>query len=208
MAGERIEEASEMSDQPTGNSSRHPIIPSSRQPTRARNHRWVWFFVILAVLAVAAPTSLLVYNLSRQLKPEQLARARELWRKNRPRDYTLEYTKQGNIPTETVVVGVRDGTVESAVRKQAVVRNGRSEVVPLPLEERLYDRYDMGGLFNDIERFLKMDAEPDSPRAFNRATFDPEDGHLINYVRSVSETGMRLEINVELRVPQRPGKGD
>ena len=51
-----------------------------------KNRGWVWFFVVLAVLAVAAVVGNWSYNLSQQLTPDQLRAAEELWKKNGPRD--------------------------------------------------------------------------------------------------------------------------
>lgn len=85
------------------------------------------------------------------------------------------------------------GTYRVQVRKGKVVAatlDGR------PLEPRLYPTCDMNALFDDIERFLDLDAQPGSPRAYNVATFDVHDGHLLRYIRSVSATGQRLDIRV------------
>jgi hypothetical protein len=56
----------------------------------------------------------------------------------------------------------------------------------------------MDGLFAVIARKLQADSEPGKPRAFVTATFDPTDGHIVHYVRSVMQTRERLEISVEL----------
>ena len=44
-----------------------------------------------------------------------------------------------------------------------------------------------------------MDHAPDSPRVFATARFDPQDGHLTHYVRSVMSTRQRIEINARLQ---------
>jgi len=42
---------------------------------------WLWFFLILLILASVAITIPIVYNLRLQLKPEQLEQARERWQR-------------------------------------------------------------------------------------------------------------------------------
>jgi hypothetical protein len=64
----------------------------------------------------------------------------------------------------------------------------------------------MPALFRFIEGFLKEDAKADSPRTYTVATFDPDDGHLVHFVRRVSGTTERLEITVDFKKvsPKKP----
>jgi hypothetical protein len=142
--------------------------------------------VVLAVLAVTAIIINIRYNLSQQLTPEQLAAARALWEQKGPRDYDMEYTQQGADPG-MFVSRVRGGKVVS------VTRNAE------PLEPRLNKYYDMPSLFSYVEQFMKIDAEPGKPRTYVRAQFDPEDGHIVHYRRSVMGTQEWVELNVQLR---------
>jgi hypothetical protein len=153
------------------------------------------FFLILGGLTVAAIALNWSYNVKQQLKREHLDAARALWQKERPANYDLEYIQQrGDSAAETFLVKVRGGKVVSAEL------DGRG------LERRLFASHDMGGLFDDMERFLEIDSKPESPRAYAVATFDGTDGHLLHYVRSVSATGQRVEITVHLRrVAETPG---
>lgn len=165
--------------------------PATRNPDRTSSQRsrgWVWFFVLLAVLTVTSIAVQLWFNLQQQLTPEHLAAARALWKAKGPSDYDLEYTKKGSA-TGYFRVQVRGGKVVSAAM------DGQ------PLEARLYSFYDMPGLFDDIERFLDLDRSPGSRRTFTKATFDPEDGHLLHYIRSVTSTRQRVEISVRLVPP-------
>jgi hypothetical protein len=63
----------------------------------------------------------------------------------------------------------------------------------------------MSALFDFIEEFLRLDTQPNSPRAFNRATFDANDGHVVHFVRSVMGTGQRVEITDVKIEPQAAG---
>jgi hypothetical protein len=155
-------------------------------PTSTGSHRgWIWYFVIVALLATVAISVNIAYNLSLQLKPEHLEEARQLWQKNGPRDYDLEYVKSGP-STETFAAKIRRGRVI------AVTLDGR------PLEKRLYGYHDVPALFTFMERFYELDHEPGKPRTYARALFDPADGHPVYYLRSVFSTRERIEITVKL----------
>lgn len=167
---------------------------AGKRPAPRRNSGWVWYLVVLFVLTVAAITTLVTFNLRQQLRPEQLAAAKALWKEKGPRDYDLEYTKQVQ-QTELFRSRVRDGKVVAATR------NGQ------PLEERLYRYSSVPGLFSDIERFLEIDAEPGRPRTFTVASFNGQDGHPLRYVRRVMGSTERVEITVKL-TPVAGGKTD
>ena len=166
-----------------------------------RNRRWLWFFVVVFVLAVAATVTLIRINMALQLKPEALDAAWALWKEKGPPSYVLVYTR--SVPgsdTETYLVRVRDGkTVFASL-------NG------MPLEDRLYPRYGMDALFGDLDDFLRLAHKPGAPRTYLVAGFDPEDGHIYRFVRSVSSvmgrTHERVEINVQELRPLGPGEAD
>jgi Family of unknown function (DUF6174) len=150
-----------------------------------RNRGWIWYFVILGVLTVAAVGVLVTFNVQQQLKPEQVEAARRLWEAKGPADYDMTYTQKGSAP----------GNFRVQVRNKkpvSVIRDGEA------LEERFYRYSDMPALFGFIDDFLRLDAEPGKPRTFTVASFDPEDGHLIHYVRRVMGGQERIEISVEL----------
>ena len=162
-------------------------------PPPQQSYRWVWYFVVLAVLTIAACTILVWYNLRQQLKKEDLQAARALWNKNRPPDYDLTYTKRGSA-SGTFFVKVRGGkVVDVTLDGREITQNDK------PLDPSRYARYDMTALMDDIETFLEEDDEPGRPKIYSVATFDPTDGHLIRYVRRVMGTSERIEINVQLK---------
>jgi hypothetical protein len=156
----------------------------------ARPRAWVWFFVILAALGATAVTLPLVYNLSIQLKSEELAAARERWKANGPRDYDLQFqekiTQNGEQTESNWSVEVRDG------RPTAVTRDGQA----LPAAE--YPNLTVEGQFAEIERGLQLDVAEGARRNFATAAFDLRDGHVVHYVRRVRGSGERLEWNVNL----------
>jgi hypothetical protein len=158
----------------------------------SKNHGWIWYFVIVFVLAIVATGVTIRYNFAMQLKPEMLEKAQALWYEKGPKDYLLAYTikvntvsKAGSSESEThFLVRVKDGKAYEAKV------NGIAQA-----SERM-GYYGMQRFFQDIERFLEKDAEPGQPRTYTRAVFDPKTGALERYIRSVMSTGDRVEINV------------
>jgi hypothetical protein len=149
-----------------------------------RNRGWIWYFVVLGVLTAVAVGVLLTFNLQQQLKPEQVETARRLWDAKGPANYDMVYTQKGTAP----------GKYRVEVRNKkpvSVILDGQ------PLEERLYRYSDMPALFGFIEDSLRIDGEPGKPRTYTVATFDPDDGHLIHYIRRVMGGKERIEITVE-----------
>lgn len=159
----------------------HDELPM-RPPTR--NRGWIWYFVVVGVLALGSAVTLVTYNLRQQLKPEQLAAAEAKWEKNGPRSYDMEFTKKGSA-TGTYEVRVRDGKVVYAEPDERTL----SQKAPY---------YSMQALFGYVDEFLKEDARPGAPRTYTVASFDPDDGHLLHYVRRVMGTNQRLELTVQL----------
>jgi hypothetical protein len=153
-----------------------------------RSRTWIWFFGVLAVLAGAAMSISWIYNARQQLTMPELERQRALWEKAGPRDYLLEYKMTVDGP-KSFVVKVRNGRVESAIMRQEGAPGDQ------PLRPDQYHYYDMTGLFNSIETFLKMDAEAGAKRASNRGVFDATDGHLVDFGRRVAG-GQRVRIEV------------
>lgn len=159
-----------------------------------QGRRWVWFFAILVLLAGAGVTIPIVYNLRQQLTPDQLDGAVARWREHGPRSYNFRYVvKRSQSEPETYYAEVRGGRV---VRASV---NGR----PLPPENRHY--HDMEHRFSDIRGFLNEDTKTGKPRVFVTAQFDAKDGRLIRYVRSVTSTRTRVEIDVQELTPVAPG---
>jgi hypothetical protein len=162
--------------------------------TEKKNRNWIWLFAVLFVLAASAAAINWGYNRQQQLTDEQLAAAREMWKAKGPADYDLTIRKEIN-------AGASSGPPDTGTLT-AEVRAGRVIGVTLndhPLEQRLWQDYDVAGCFDWIERFLEIDSKPTAPRVFCRAIFDPTDGHPISYVRSVSSTHERQELRIELK---------
>jgi hypothetical protein len=162
---------------------------------------WIWFFVVLALLTAAAISIQIWYNPTVPLTPALLAEAQAKWKEHGPKDYDMDYTIKKMDSTEHFQVRVRNGEAVS------VIMNER-----LPLESRHYPYHTMPALFGFIEDFMEQDRQPGQPRTFTNVLFDPVDGHLIHYVRSVASyvrSGAskreRQEITVRLTpVPARP----
>ncbi len=162
-------------------------------PPLKPSYRWIWYFIVLAILTVTAITILVWYNLRQQLKMEDLEKAKSQWKRARPLNYDLYYTKRGSA-SGAFAIAVRDGKVISvALDGREITQDDK------PLDPSRYSRYDMTALMDDVETFLEKDSEPGRPRTYTVATFDPGDGHLIRYVRRVMGTSERIEIIVQLK---------
>jgi len=161
--------------------------PDDPLPSRGKSRRraWIWFFAVLSVLTLTAICLQVWYNFRNQLTQEQLTQARDLWNARGAADYDMSYEIKKMAVTETYDVKVRSR------RAVSVTRDGQ------PLEERLFRYSEMPALFGFIEEFLEQDKQPGQPRTFAVANFDPNDGHLLRYVRSVMSKRERQEITVK-----------
>lgn len=154
------------------------------------NRRWIWFFALVTLLALAGVTIPIVYNLRQQLTRAQLQDAMDRWDEKGPKSYNLRYVvKKSNTEPEVFTSEVRAGKVIAAAL------NGR------PLDEPQRRYRDMRHLFSDMQQFLNCDLEPGKPRPFATAHFDATTGHLLRYVRAVRGTRERVEIDVQVMKP-------
>lgn len=158
--------------------------PNDHMPSKTANRKsraWLWFFGLLILLTATVITIEIWYNLRQQLKPEQLAGARQLWREKGPVSYEVRYTlKRQDGGEEKRLVTVREGTLAT--------NHGRRDSFA-----------SMDSLFDYVEKRLEADAQPGTPRVFVTAIFDRHDGHILRYVRSVRSNRERLEVVVQLR---------
>jgi hypothetical protein len=172
----------------------------------ARNRNWIWFFAILTVLGGAAVVIPLVYNLGLQLTPQQVERARELWRSAGPADYDLDYqerhTHKGETDETTYRVMVRDRRVAGVFRDgELTLLAGATPALALgPWPKALpgtSGARDVDGMFDHIDSQLQQDLS-ESRRPYATADFDKRDGHPNRYVRRIRGGAERLEWTVKL----------
>jgi hypothetical protein len=164
--------------------------------TTPKNRRWLWYFIAVGLVSVGLVTWLALYirdqlDPAKQLNLDQLRAARQQWERKNLKDYQMLYKvrRGGDNQDDTFFVEVRGGRVVS------VLLNSKH------LEPRQLQNHSMDALFNDIELFLKKDAQPDSPQTFCRGYFDTDDGHLMLFVRRVVGGQERVEIRVETLKP-------
>ncbi len=179
-------------------------MPAASSPRRSR--RWIGFFVALAGLAVIAISVPIVYNLSIQLRPEQLAEARQRWNETDLPNYDLEYlvkTTQSNLEEERAyLVEVRGGQVILVVCNRDVVYlapwlaliSGPGAPALASEDPR---QFGVPALFDEMEAAFRRD-ESSGQRNFATAQFDPKDGHPFHYVHRVRGTKERVEWNIKL----------
>jgi hypothetical protein len=185
-------------------------------PAARRPRRWVGFFLLLAAVATAAAVVPVVYNLRLQLTAEQVAQARARWRERAPRDYDLRCTEKrlrgGAEEENEYVLLVRGGAMVALGVNGELLRLEGAGPALGPLARALPG--DAGGpvgiepLFDRMEAALRQDAA-EGRRTYATATFDPQDGHPLRYVRRVRATGEREEWNCTLArpggLPPKPG---
>jgi hypothetical protein len=172
----------------------------------APSRRWVVFFVVLGLLGIAAMVIPIVYNLGQQLRPEQLAAARERWRRNAPADYDLKLlvhtTHEGRETEDEYLLAVRGGHPRALGSNRELLYIDPSAAVllgpgPLALPPEDPRRYGVEALFGQMEEALRHD-EASGGRNYVTAKFDPDDGHPQRYVRRVRGTKERVEWFVRL----------
>jgi hypothetical protein len=174
-------------------------------PERGKSD-WVWFFAVLFVLGAAAVTIPLYYNLSLQLKPQQVEEARALWRSAGPRDHDIDYQERQTHGPDTdeaayrvmvrdgrVVVVFLDGRLSFLADTAAALALGPwPRALPGTSGAR-----DIDGIFDHIEDQLRRDLNL-SHRPYATATFDKRDGHPMRYVRRIRGGAERLEWTIKL----------
>jgi hypothetical protein len=147
------------------------------------------FFLVLGVLAITAIVVPLLYNLQRQLEPEDIARARQRWQEHGLANYDL-------------LLLVRADEDKVGTRYLIQVRSGKVTQVLIDGEEQdlpddTVKQYRVEGLFAYIAKMLHQDREANA-RNFTIADFDKVDGHPTHYIRRVRGTRERLEWVIRL----------
>jgi hypothetical protein len=179
--------------------------PKPRDRSRA-------FFLVLAGLGLAALTIPIVYNLRQQLRPEQVAEARERWRRAAPADYDLKLfvltNHDGREERDEFVTAVRGGKValvgcngELLYAAPALAVLAGPGLLAPPRED--LRRHGVEALFRQIEEALRED-QASGGRNYATAKFDPADGHPQHYVHRIRGSKERVEWLVRLERPRSP----
>jgi hypothetical protein len=170
--------------------------PTPPAPPPEKNYLWIYYFVFLVIASVAAAVFMILYNLSIQLKPEELEAAQKLWQEIGPKSYDMVYTEEINSDKRKTIfaVKVRAGKVTE------VLMNGKP-LEPTKEDGEVHDPrpyHSMDAKFREIIRFMDLDQKKDAPKVYVTANFDPKDGHIERYVRNVMGTTQRVELNIKL----------
>lgn len=165
-------------------------------PPEKKNYAWIYYFAFLFIASVGVTVFMIQFNLSIQLKPEDLEAAHKLWEEKGPKNYDMFYSEQVNEDERKTVfaVKVRGGKVTE------VLMNGKP-VEPTKVDGKEHDPrpyHSMDGKFRDMERFMKIDQEKDAPRVYVVADFDPSTGAVVKYIRRVMGTRQRVELRVRV----------
>jgi hypothetical protein len=177
---------------------RFPREGTSRAP---RPRRWIVFFVVLGVLCAVAIVVPIVYNLARQLTPEDVAAARARWEEHGPGDYDLHLLVRINEDTggTRYLIEVRDGEVRmvSADGEVEYLAPAFAAVAGPAVSHGPPPAYRVEDLFDHMAKVVEADAASGS-RNYVVADFDPDDGHPTRFVRRVAGSGDRLEWVIRL----------
>lgn len=167
---------------------------------RPKNRLWIWFFLTVTALTVAATVFLAWFNLQVQLTPEKLADQRARWGKERPADYEVVFTVRENATPAAesfrAGLGLEPNAPEGeAVKYQVLVREGL--VVEARENERLlprdcWERLTMEHLFGIAQDRMDSDRAANR-RVYVRARFEEKTGGLLEYVRRVMRSRERQE---------------
>ena len=177
---------------PTGGSNGSPRVPREVSATPRTNPRsagrsWLWTFIGIAFISIVLLGWLALFisqQSERQLTLEQLMAARKVWDAKGSKDYKMLYfVQRSNTSKDEFYVEVRGGKVQSVL-----FNNGEH----LPPEKLVY--HTMSALLDDIEVFLKLDAQPGSTKAQNRASFASDDGHLLWFNRRFPGGGVDIRV--------------
>jgi hypothetical protein len=167
-------------------------VTNDKRPNRG----WIWFFLVVIVMAVAAAAITWSANIRQQLTPQQLAGAQKRWAEKGPPDYDLWIEKR--ISSANSDAEQQPEIIESKIRRGKVLSatlDGR------PLDPRLLTDYDMPAWFGFVDDFLKRDTADGAPRTFRTAVFSSETGALLHFTRRVSGTRERQEITIRITLP-------
>jgi hypothetical protein len=163
---------------------------------------WVVFFAVLGVLAAAAITLPIVYNLGQQLTPEMLAAARQRWRDHGPADYDLTFAikyDREELPERHIVL-VRGGKVvfASCEGEAVALAPALAAAVGLPAGGiGQGGARDVPAIFDHIEKLLN-EKSTGQRRNFLVAVFDPHEGYPRRFIRRVRGTSTREEWDVRV----------
>lgn len=155
-----------------------------------REHRarlgkaWVWWIAGSAAVLLACAIVLILYNNRARLTQAKLEAARARWEAAGIQDYDIQVN----------VTGGTSGAYDLQVRRGDVVKatfNG----IPFENLEKAQP-WTMPELFRILEQDLENDAKPGSPVVFTRVEFDPQDGHLVRYVRSRSGQNVIIQVHL------------
>ena len=177
--------------------------PAAAPPcSRRRSCAWIGYFALLAALGSIAVVTPIVYNLSQQLRQEQLDAARQRWRDNGPANYDLTYAVayDGDPLAERHIVLVRGGKVvfascEGEVRCLSPALGAAAGLPAGGLGKG--DDLDVPAVFDHIAELLHEQSTA-SRGNFLVAVFDRKDGHPRRVVRRVRGTRTREEWNLRL----------
>jgi Family of unknown function (DUF6174) len=161
---------------------------------RKKNNSWIWFFVFIVVASVGVAAIMIWFNVSIQLTPAALEAAKKRWQDANIQDYNLVYKKRLNAEERaaTFFVKVRGGKAqEVTMNGKPLQKEDENDPDPRPF-------HSMDSQFRYLERFMELDQKPKAPKVYFVASFDPQTGAILHYIRSDSQKKQRVEMEFVL----------
>lgn len=173
-----------------------------------QSRAWLGYFVALITLGVTAILAPVIYNNSIQLRPEQIAAARQLWQQAGPRDYEIDYRVKRYYPdprADEYRVVVRDGrAVRVFCNGQAQVLADASAGLAVGLAAGLVRDDDAGrqtveGIFDHLDNLVgRTQGRASSKRDYCTGQFDAATGYPTHFIHRIAGTHQRQEWTVRV----------
>jgi hypothetical protein len=160
----------------------HPGESPSRAAPRRRGGWLLWTLACFVVGGIVAMVGLNVVNSRYRLTSETLAAAQQRWAAAALHNY--EITVQ--------VSGGTSGTYWVRVEGSEITDATLNDQPFAPLERAA--PWTVPGLFGILADDLANDAKPSSPVAYTRVEFDPQNGHLLRYLRTSGDQRLTMEV--------------
>jgi hypothetical protein len=170
--------------------------PAPQVPPARKNWGWMGYFAFLLIASVGVAGFMIWFNLSIQLKPEEVEAAQTLWKEKGPKSYDLIYRKRLGISGQEDIfaVKVRDRKVESVrMNGEPLERNKEQKPDDDP---RIY--YSMDAIFHDIIVFMERDQRTKDAKVYVIGNFDAKNGAVQRFIRYDMKTKDRVELNITL----------
>jgi hypothetical protein len=143
-----------------------------------------WLLGAFLGVAVLVVGGLVVYNRQYRLTDDKLKEAEARWAAAGVRDYDLD----------VVVSGRTAGHYHLKVRDKDRIVDARFNGEP----NRAAVAMDVAGMFDILRQDLDREQQSPNQQSYTWVDFDPNDGHLIRYVRRSGDQHISVDVTLKL----------